>query len=200
MVQLETVRQEFASRQNQGIGQGGPKDAAVAMVLRGERDDLEVCFIQRADRTGDRWSGQIAFPGGRPSAGDRNLRHTAERETLEEIGLDLSAAEHLGALPAVPIHRALGEIDGHLSPFVYYLGTERNASLALEPGEVADAFWTGIQHLLDPERRTSITWGGVHFPAIRLGQRPLWGLTLRVWQVWCQCVGAPLELQWPHRI
>ena len=173
---------------------GTPEDAAVAMVLAGDNDRLEVCFIRRAQRSGDRWSGHLAFPGGRPEPGDRHLRDTAEREAEEELGLTLRQAEHLGSLPAVPINGIGG--GGQLSSFVYYLGPE-NAPLVPDEREVAAAFWTPIDGLMATDRRTSMPWRGLQFPGIRLGEDVLWGLTLRVWQLWCEQVGIDLDLRWP---
>ncbi|MBK6959862.1 MAG: NUDIX domain-containing protein [Gammaproteobacteria bacterium] len=73
--------------------------AAVAMILADGEDDLEVCFIRRAERAGDPWSGQVAFPGGRAGRDDRNAHDVAERETWEEIGLSLAADHRIGPLP-----------------------------------------------------------------------------------------------------
>ena len=80
--------------------------AAVAIALRDGDDGLEALFIHRAVRVGDTWSGQIAFPGGRREPGDADLLATAIRETLEEIGVDLSGAERLGIQQIDEIGRA----------------------------------------------------------------------------------------------
>ncbi|HEV8382740.1 MAG TPA: CoA pyrophosphatase, partial [Gemmatimonadales bacterium] len=72
--------------------------AAVAVILHESDDGLEALFIHRAVRVGDTWSGQIAFPGGRREPSDHDLLATAIRETLEEVGVDLSRAERLGVL------------------------------------------------------------------------------------------------------
>jgi len=70
------------------------ESASVAMIVcDGEGyGGLQVVVIERARRDGDPWSGQLAFPGGRREAGDRDARHTAERETREELAGDLDAA------------------------------------------------------------------------------------------------------------
>ena len=58
-----------------------------------QRGDPEVLFIKRAARQGDRWTGHIAFPGGRRDPEDEDDAATSTRETKEEIGLDLNV-EH----------------------------------------------------------------------------------------------------------
>jgi 8-oxo-dGTP pyrophosphatase MutT (NUDIX family) len=50
---------------------------------------MELLFIQRARWEGDPWSGDIAFPGRRIQQNDATARAAAERETLEETGIDL---------------------------------------------------------------------------------------------------------------
>ena len=62
------------------------KRASVAIVLR----ENEILLIKRAHNPRDRWSGHIGFPGGK-SKPDEDRKTTAERETLEEIGIDLSS-------------------------------------------------------------------------------------------------------------
>src|SRR5437867_492237 len=97
-----------------------PKSArgAVSLVLRG-RVSPEILLIERAEREGDPWSGQIAFPGGRRQRGDRTLLDTAKRETKEEVGLSLSRnARLLGWLPArAPANR----VEWVVVPFVFSL-------------------------------------------------------------------------------
>jgi 8-oxo-dGTP pyrophosphatase MutT (NUDIX family) len=44
----------------------------------------EILYVKRALREGDRWSGQIAFPGGKQDSKDFDDLDTAERETFEE--------------------------------------------------------------------------------------------------------------------
>src|SRR5216117_3509003 len=150
--------------------------AAVAVILHDGDDGggggLEALFIHRAVRAGDTWSGQIAFPGGRREAGDMDLRATAIRETLEEVGVDLTGAEQLGVLndlhPRTPVLPPVV-----VRPFVFAL-TER-PSTVLSP-EVQDAFWVPFRALQAPGVLGQITIDhpGIPrrvLPAYRLGNR-----------------------------
>ena len=64
--------------------------AAIALVIRPQPAEPELLMIKRAEIEGDPWSGHIACPGGRAEPGDRDLEHTAIRETWEETGIDLA--------------------------------------------------------------------------------------------------------------
>lgn len=167
--------------------------AAVAMALAGEPDALELCFILRATRTGDRWSGQMAFPGGKAEPHDPTALAVAIREAQEEVGLRLDRAEALGALPAVTV-RPAGSL-GLLSPFVFYAGVER-PSLVPQEAEVAQAFWIPLAHLWDDDNRGTIDWEHQgqrwRFPGIRFGEHVIWGLTHRVLVQWAEQIGRPL--------
>ncbi|KAJ3048728.1 hypothetical protein HK097_010256, partial [Rhizophlyctis rosea] len=59
----------------------------------------ELLFVRRAVHIRDRWSGHMAFPGGKAEPGETD-EEAAVRETLEEVGLDLRAESFipLGAL------------------------------------------------------------------------------------------------------
>ena len=86
------------------------RQAAVAVILRDSGEHTEVLFILRATKQGDPWSGHMAFPGGHWEDQDKSLRETAARETMEEIGLDLSHAAFLGELDAVQSQSQQAEI------------------------------------------------------------------------------------------
>lgn len=155
--------------------------AAVAVILHDGSDGLETLFIQRAVRVGDTWSGQIAFPGGRRELTDADLGTTAIRETLEEVGVDLSAAERLGVLddlyPRTPVLPPVV-----VRPFVFAL-TER-PTIVISP-EVQDAFWVSFRALKAPGvlGEIAIDHPGIPrrvLPAYTLGNRIIWGMSERI--------------------
>jgi 8-oxo-dGTP pyrophosphatase MutT (NUDIX family) len=158
----------------------GHRRAAVALLLAETECGGQILFIERATHPGDPWSGNIAFPGGKVEPDDRDPRHAAERETMEELAIDLSKAEYLGRL---------SDFDGAhlpvlLSCFVY--GVPPALSFELSD-EVKDVFWVPVACLMDLERhgQHQFTFSGDQFesPCIRLPvpDKPvLWGLTFRL--------------------
>ncbi len=155
--------------------------AAVAIALHDGVEGLETLFIRRAVRAGDTWSGQIAFPGGRRDPADADLLVTAIRETLEEIGVDLSSAERLGTLddlhPRTPVLPPVV-----VRPFVFAL-TERPPIVL--SAEVQDAFWVSFQALHAPGVLGEITVDhpGIPrrvLPAYTLANRTIWGMSERI--------------------
>ncbi len=162
-----------------------PSQAAVAMILTEGARGLEVCFIRRAERAGDPWSGQVAFPGGRASAADADAYAVAERETWEEIGVVLKYEHRVGALPMRAVEHNAKRSGLTLWPFVYYVGAQEQAmATARLPYEVASVFWVPIGHLFDVDAVTELEYPlGVTtstFPGIQFGEHVIWGLTLRV--------------------
>ncbi|MDO6459189.1 CoA pyrophosphatase [Granulosicoccaceae sp. 1_MG-2023] len=75
------------------------RKAAVLAPLLKKQDQWHVLYIRRAEREGDRHSGQVAFPGGKVDPGDISLRHTALREANEEIGLESRDVDVIAELP-----------------------------------------------------------------------------------------------------
>ncbi|MFN0091830.1 MAG: NUDIX hydrolase [Acidimicrobiales bacterium] len=152
--------------------------AAVAAVFRDGGRLAELLFIERAVREGDPWSGHMALPGGRVEPDDLDLNATAERETFEEIGLDLRVGERLGQLDE--LHGGVRPIT--VSAHGYWLHGER-PRLELNH-EVADAFWVPLPELANPARFVAYEHPvrvGETFPGVEVeGGRVVWGLTLRL--------------------
>lgn len=162
------------------VARDGAKRAAVAVVVS-EDSDPAIAFILRKVRSGDPWSGQMAFPGGFQASNAEPVETTARRETFEETGLDL--ARHgrlLGALDDVS-PRTLDLPPLVVAPFVFAV----QPLPTLVPGdEAAEALWIPVREIFDPASRCTFTLslpsGERVFPAIQVRDRVVWGLTERI--------------------
>lgn len=156
--------------------------AAIALVLRPSPEgEPELLMIKRAEAQGDPWSGHIACPGGRMDPTDRDLEHTAIRETWEETGIDLEKdGRILGTLDDMsPRTSTLPPIV--IRPFVAVVKPEVKI---VESPEVAEAFWVPMAAIRATERwgRGSVAISGVgerEVDVFRHGDYTVWGLTHR---------------------
>lgn len=154
--------------------------AAVAMLLRNIQEDPEVLFIIRAQHERDPWSGNIGFPGGRLNHGGETAREAAERETSEELAIDLGHAQYLGQLD--DLYGAIMPV--LVSCFVY----QTDSSIVMQPNHEIDAtFWCPFSTLLEPARhqQRSFFYRGKErtHPVVVLledHQPLLWGITYRL--------------------
>jgi 8-oxo-dGTP pyrophosphatase MutT (NUDIX family) len=177
---LAAVRRSLAQHRPLEVNAPGTIPAAVAVVLVETGADLELLFIERAERAADPWSRQIAFPGGRRDPGDHDLLATAVRETREETGVALDAAERLGALddmyPRTPVLPPVV-----VRPFVFVVS--RKPAIAPSP-EVNEAFWVPVAALRQRGvyQDVTVTPHGLTLvvPAYVLGSRVIWGMTERI--------------------
>lgn len=123
----------------------------------------------------------MAFPGGREEPGDVSLLHTARRETLEEIGLDLAHARFFGALTPLASPRNTPKRQISVVPYVF--GVSEWAELSPNE-EVASVVKFAFSRFLSREARGTFhfTWQGLEheLPCVRLDGTLLWGMTLRM--------------------
>lgn len=177
---LEQVRRALRGYAPTAADEPGATPAAVAVILAEGVEGVEALFIHRAERSGDPWSGQVAFPGGRRDLADPDLLATAVRETREEIGVDLETAERVATLsdlrPRTPVLPPV-----YVRPFVF--AVERRPALVMNR-EVQTAFWVPFRRLHDPSVRRDVTIAvaGLErtFPGYVLDRYVIWGMTERI--------------------
>ncbi|KAG6614126.1 nudix hydrolase [Phytophthora cinnamomi] len=147
--------------------------ASVAAVFRWkekEQRSLELLFVRRTVNEKDTWSGQVAFPGGRRqkktkmdlSALDdvseewtdwESLRETAQRETMEEVGLDLTSphAHWIGNLPPINTHLRSLSVSTQVF-FIDVAADEHDYKPKVQESEISDVFWVDVQEIFNTRR------------------------------------------------
>ncbi len=182
MLTIEQINLRLSNHRPQSLELATRRHAAVALLLSPGEQGPEVLFIRRAEFAGDPWSGDVAFPGGGLEEQDSGPRQAAERETREEVGLQLEPQQYLGQLDDL----AGAYLPVYISCFVYLL--EKKPTLKLN-GEVVNTFWVPLAILQAPERNQKKTFtyrGSRHtHPIIDLGgytDRCLWGISYRILQ------------------
>jgi hypothetical protein len=113
----------------------------------------------------------------------------------EEIGVSIADTEELLALPQLRIRLAGRERTLLLDSFVYHV-TGPVPSLASSP-EIHSAFWVPISHLWNPANLDYLALGDqgdtLVYPAVRLSQGTVFGITLRVLMLLSDRLGVPLH-------
>lgn len=128
-----------------------PHQAAVMLPLVEGEAGFELLLTRRSANLRHH-AGQISFPGGRRDESDESLLQTAQRECLEEIGVQPHTV--YGRLPLYVSNSGFA-----VTPFVGLLAP--NYQLSLNPDEVVDAFQVPLNHLFNPSNhiRYSVTRG-----------------------------------------
>jgi len=162
--------------------------AAVVIVLREGRAEVETLLIERTERPEDPASGQVAFPGGHVADGDGSLSVTALRELEEEVGL--SRADFVGELRYVDTLMAV-RFGLKVAVFTAALAPEAKAPTARSAEEVAHVFWLPRSALgtFRPIERETFR-GPDQVRATVFEGHILWGFTRRVL---CQFFGIPSD-------
>ncbi len=155
--------------------------SSVAAMVREHDGRLETLLIKRAEREGDRWSGHMAFPGGRVQVEDQNTRATAIRETEEEIGYRLADEQYLGRLSDVMTFAHGTRKPMVVSPYIFRVEGEPRFTLN---HEVSRTIWLPLSFLADKANRDSMRWEkngvGLNLPCYFYEGHRIWGLTLRM--------------------
>ena len=190
-VELDAIRRRLAARDARKYMGPAERRAAVAAILRPSGAGPDLLLIRRAEREGDPWSGHMALPGGHAHSADRDLLATAQRETREEVGIDLAQHDLLGALDEHAAN-AQGRFTGLvIAPFVFALRDDP----VLQPNhEVAEVLWAPLAPMARGEidRVLELQRGGqtMRFPGYEVGGQVVWGLTHRVLQNLFGVLGA----------
>jgi 8-oxo-dGTP pyrophosphatase MutT (NUDIX family) len=152
--------------------------AAVATVLRQGGEGAETLLIKRAERSGDPWSGHVAFPGGKREPGE-SLLFTALRETEEEVGLRLAPSSLVARLDDIEARSSVYRV----AHFVFAFEDAAAPALTIN-AEVAATLWVPLARFARREGAGTFSYAyngrEAEMPCFRLGDYVLWGMTYRM--------------------
>ncbi|NKD76864.1 CoA pyrophosphatase [Haematospirillum sp. H1815] len=147
--------------------------AAVLVPLVCHPSACTILLTRRTDHL-DHHAGQIAFPGGRLEARDKDAVDCALRETAEETGLDRRGVDVVGRLDD---YRTVTGF--RVTPVVGLLSPP--LGLDPDPGEVAEVFEVPLDFVLDPRnhRQNQIVVNGQSrlFYSLSWNDYYIWGAT-----------------------
>ena len=137
------------------------------LLIEKTNNDLEILLEQRAERTGDPWSGHIGLPGGRIKSSDKSPL----------VGIDLSReGELLGSLtPGFPWNRP----ELKVQPLIYKLHKRPILRIG---SEVVSAFWVALSELPGMRKQSDVStrFGPRTVDSFYVDGRVVWGFTFRV--------------------
>ncbi len=195
MKSFEVLRAALAGNaSHDGPLANAPRHASVCVLVSDAPPVPHICFIQRAKWDGDPWSEHIAFPGG-SRHGDETAWQTLCREVQEEVGITLAEDAEVVQLPQLRIRLAGRERVLLLDSFVCHLP---GPPPPLQCGpEVASAFWAPVSDLWNAQNLDHLVLGDqgdlLVYPAVRLPQGTVFGITLRVLTLLSDQLGIPLR-------
>ncbi len=150
-----------------------PKPAAVLVPIVLRDGEATLLLTQRHDKLSSH-AGQIAFPGGRIDAGDKNAVDAALREAEEETGLFRSFVEPIGFLDTYVTVTSY-----HVVPVVALV--QPGFVVAQQASEVSAVFEVPLRFLMTPENHEtqSLDWQGRQrfYYAMPYEDRHIWGAT-----------------------
>ncbi|KAM4846624.1 mitochondrial coenzyme A diphosphatase NUDT8 [Thomomys bottae] len=154
-----------------------PAAAAVLVPLCLVSGAPALLYTLRSSRLAGRHQGDVSFPGGKREPADRDVVHTALRETQEELGLAVAEERVWGILQPV-----YDQSKNAVVPVLASVGPLDLQSLRPNSEEVDEVFVLPMDHLLQKQNQgyTNFCQGG-HFsyrlPVFLHGPHRVWGLT-----------------------
>lgn len=149
-----------------------PRFAAVQILMFPKEETLNFIMIERQDYDGTH-SGQMAFPGGKKELDDKDLVHTAIRETFEEIGWNIEATQVLGGLSPVYIPVS------HFLVYPYVSFVEEKQLFDKDPREVKQIWEFPLYSILNNSNKIkhSFFYKNTDYttPAYLIDHKIIWG-------------------------
>ncbi|WP_083232403.1 CoA pyrophosphatase [Endozoicomonas atrinae] len=147
-------------------------EAAVLIPIT-NASEPELVFTRRATHMSTH-SGEVAFPGGKRDPSDKDLVHTALRESFEEIALPPETVRIIGQTGSV-----ISRFGLEVTPIVGII--EADTPLRANIAELDRIFKVPLSYFLDKENLTFNHWKmrnqDYMMPSFYYGEYLIWGLT-----------------------
>ncbi|WP_447555645.1 CoA pyrophosphatase [Vreelandella sp. EE22] len=188
---LEKLRKELQHYRPKELDHAKLLQAAVLLPIVAHHPEPTLLFTRRASHLSTH-SGQVAFPGGKREPGDKDLYHTALRESQEEIALAPNQVERIGQLSDVVSLHGL-----RVTPWVGIIAPD--LPLKADPSELDAIFEVPLSHFLEDKRTYTdvITVDGVahYVPSYHIDGHVIWGLSaMMLVELLAKGFGMPIDL------
>lgn len=151
------------------------KTAAVLVLFYPNKDN-ETCIVltQRANYKGTH-SKQISFPGGKQEPNDINLWQTSNRETMEEIGVDLKNIHFIKELTKTYIPPS----NFWVHPFIGYVKTTPKFTTNYEVASMIELKLSDLQNdkFVTNKRIDTSYMKQIDCPCFKFENHIVWGAT-----------------------
>ncbi len=176
MINLQQIQKALAKANHLTPKQNQLQPSAVLVPIVERDTGLQLILTQRAEHL-KHHPGQISFPGGRMDDSDKNLTHTALRETEEEIGIVADKVDVIGKLALQPTVSKF-----MIQPIVGIVDSDYE--MVINPHEVDEAFEVPLDFLFNPlnQQKSYREYNGSKFPvyAMPYHGRNIWGATAQI--------------------
>ena len=175
-----SVNNDFILNGKDRPGNRNLREAAVLVPLVDYDDGLRVLLTRRSEYL-RKHAGQISFPGGSVDDTDTSPVDAALREAEEEINLDRSYVEIIGALD--PYETGTGF---RIQPFIGLVSP--GFTLVPDENEVAEIFEPPFDYLMDPDNheRHAAFWAG--------RKRSYYAMPWREYYIWGATAGMLMNM------
>ncbi|MGO0306622.1 CoA pyrophosphatase [Endozoicomonas acroporae] len=168
---LNQVEERLLNHQPRTINAQLPEAAVLIPITNAPEPEL--VFTRRAPHMSTH-SGEVAFPGGKRDLSDRDLVHTALRESFEEIALPPEAVRIIGQTGSVVSRFGL-----EVTPIVGIIAAD--TPLRANMAELDRIFKVPLSYFLDKDNLTFNHWKlrnqDYMMPSFYYEEYLIWGLT-----------------------
>jgi len=138
-VEIREILEKFNDRKPAILGSEDFTKFAVLLPLIQKNDEIHVLFEVRSLQL-RRQPGEVCFPGGKVDESDKNERHTAIRETSEELGIDEESIRNV-----FPLDFMISPFGTIVYPYVGFIKDPKKINH--NPSEVEEVFTVPLRFL-----------------------------------------------------